>query len=112
MKVTYRLIKIFPPEAMIWIVALVLLFLFDESREHISLCIFNFLGFDFCFGCGIGRSISSVLHGEILKSFSYHFFGLPATIILVSRIIQLFLHQQKIKKHERNFYASTTYNIA
>ena len=69
--------------------SLVILFFTNINQEHFSLCLNKIIGIDFCFGCGIGRSISSTLNGEFLKSFQFHFFGIPATIILINRIYNL-----------------------
>lgn len=86
MKEIEKIYKIIFKEEVFWSVALLFLFLSDSSNEHISFCLNKFFGIDFCFGCGIGRSISSLLNGEFTKSFNYHFFGLPATAILIHRI--------------------------
>ncbi|WP_374166920.1 DUF2752 domain-containing protein [Arcticibacter sp. MXS-1] len=44
------------------------------------------LGFRWCPGCGLGRSIACVLHGEVTRSFDYHWFGIPALAVLIHRI--------------------------
>ncbi|WP_242689299.1 DUF2752 domain-containing protein [Pedobacter sp. SYSU D00535] len=46
-------------------------------------------GFSWCPGCGLGRSIIFLLHGELLASLNLHYFGLPALAILVLRIYTL-----------------------
>ena len=74
-------------EAAIWISALVYLaFMQPGGHQHFTLCVFNWVGFESCFGCGIGRSISYFLKGNITQSWSMHYFGIPATLILIHRI--------------------------
>lgn len=82
--------KIIGFEAAIWTVALLYLaFINDPATAHFSICPFHILGFGFCPGCGLGNSVSYILHGEILKSFSVHPLGLFALIVLITRIIHL-----------------------
>jgi hypothetical protein len=84
------MIKKFPLEAVIWCGALVCLAFYNPSEgSHVTLCPFYHLGFDFCPGCGLGRSIAYFFHGEILKSFLAHPLGIFASIILSFRIAQL-----------------------
>ncbi|MEJ6981139.1 DUF2752 domain-containing protein [Pedobacter sp. P351] len=56
---------------------------------HFSLCPLSNLGFPWCPGCGLGRSITSVFHGDLKSSFEYHWFGIPALLILLHRIFVL-----------------------
>ena len=77
-------------EAAIWGGALMYLaFINDPTIAHFSICPFHILGFGFCPGCGLGNSVSYILHGEILKSFSAHPLGLFALIVLITRIVHL-----------------------
>jgi len=82
--------KIIGFEAAIWIGALLYLaFINNPAITHFSICPFHILGFGFCPGCGLGNSVSYILHGEILESFSVHPLGLFALIVLIARIIHL-----------------------
>jgi hypothetical protein len=81
--------KRIPLELLLWISALVYLALIDPSLQHMSLCVFRFLGLTWCPGCGIGHAISYALHGDIAASVNAHFFGIPAVIILLHRIFVL-----------------------
>lgn len=83
-----RLTKI-PLEAFMWIVGLSILFFLDPSQEHLSVCPFHQLGFEFCPGCGLGRSISHLFAGEFSHSFHAHPLGFFALIVILSRIVQL-----------------------
>ncbi|MDD8019010.1 MAG: DUF2752 domain-containing protein [Bacteroidota bacterium] len=74
----------------IWCAALLYLAFIDPAVPRLfSLCPLHNLGFDFCPGCGLGRSISYLLHGDIISSLKQHYLGLPATVILVHRIYHL-----------------------
>lgn len=81
-------------ELLIWISALVSLAILNpEINSHFTLCPIKNLGFDFCPGCGLGHSISFLFHGDLFHSFQSHWFGIPAVIILLNRIYQLFRQQ-------------------
>lgn len=92
-----------PLELLIWMGAI---FIFSTSYpqayHHFTLCPIENLGFSWCPGCGLGRSISYFLHGDFILSLRQHWFGIPATGILIFRIVQLFnkfaLNLMSIKK--------------
>lgn len=77
-------------EPAIWVAALMFLALIDpDAAPAFSLCPLQNLGLAFCPGCGLGLSISYVLHGEMLRSLEVHPLGIAATVILVWRICSL-----------------------
>ncbi|MCU0329754.1 MAG: DUF2752 domain-containing protein [Candidatus Kapabacteria bacterium] len=77
-------------EAGIWTMALIVLAIAGPSLDgHLTLCIPTLLGFDGCWGCGLGRSIAYALRGNLAESWSYHVLGVPATLVLLNRIITL-----------------------
>jgi hypothetical protein len=81
-----------PPEAVIWMVALALLAIYDPHPDtHFTLCPLANAGFDFCPGCGLGRAVSYAFHGEWRQSWDTHPLGIFAVIILTYRIITLLL---------------------
>jgi len=82
-------LKSFPLEAVIWIAGLISLALIEPSDTHYSLCPINNLGFDFCPGCGLGRSISFLFNGDLQASVDAHWLGGFAVIVLSFRIINL-----------------------
>ncbi|MFA6455903.1 MAG: DUF2752 domain-containing protein [Bacteroidota bacterium] len=88
-------------ELILWIVALLFLACIDPyASQQFSLCPLNNLGFDYCPGCGLGRSVSHILHGNLQASISAHLLGLPALLILIHRIIQiLFLRVCQFRKY-------------
>jgi hypothetical protein len=77
-------------EAYIWILGLaVVAFMEPYSGGHFTVCVFKNLGFDFCPGCGLGRSIAYLARGEIAASFHAHPLGVPAVAVLTHRVLQL-----------------------
>jgi len=84
------MIRKIPVEAVIWLLSLMALALHKPTEtNHFTLCPLYNLGFDFCPGCGLGHSVSYLLHGEIHRSFEAHPLGIFAVIVLSCRIIQL-----------------------
>ncbi len=79
----------FPIELAVWITALVLLACSHPAHHHFTLCPLNNLGLSWCPGCGLGRSLRSLMHLNISESIKYHWFGIPAFTILLHRIWQL-----------------------
>ncbi|TCC93753.1 DUF2752 domain-containing protein [Pedobacter frigiditerrae] len=84
-----KYIKSFPIELTFWILALVLLATANPHEHHFSLCPLANLGIIWCPGCGLGRSITALFHGDVSASFSHHWFGIPALILIGHRIYQL-----------------------
>uniref|UniRef100_A0A832G7X0 DUF2752 domain-containing protein n=1 Tax=Ignavibacterium album TaxID=591197 RepID=A0A832G7X0_9BACT len=83
----YKLLGI---EGIIWIVSLTYLAsLTNSNHQHFTICPLSNLGFEHCPGCGLGKSISMILHGNIFESFDFHLLGIPALIIIIFRIFQL-----------------------
>jgi hypothetical protein len=78
-----------PVELFIWLGTLTLLALSNPSEHHYTLCPLDNFGFPWCPGCGLGRSISSLLHFDWRGSIQYHWFGIPAFAILLNRMWQL-----------------------
>ena len=78
-------------EAMIWLIALLALAIYSPINDvHITICPLALAGFEHCPGCGLGRSISYFLHGNLNASFHAHWLGIPATFLLSWRIISVF----------------------
>lgn len=82
-----------PVELIFWITALVLLAIAEPIPHghihHFTLCPLANMGIEWCPGCGIGRSITQLLHGNIRESLAHHWFGIPALLIIGHRIIEL-----------------------
>lgn len=91
MKNSYWLwFKRVPVEALIWTAGILFLLFFDPSHtSQFTICPLHHLGFSFCPGCGLGRSIAFLLNGELAASWSAHPLGIPALLILLFRILKL-----------------------
>lgn len=91
-----------PIELIFWIMALVLLAGSanpdQQLHDHYTFCPLANMGFSWCPGCGIGRSITALFHGDLSLSFQLHWFGLPAVIILLYRISILIRLQFSISR--------------
>ncbi|MDN5201319.1 DUF2752 domain-containing protein [Fulvivirgaceae bacterium BMA10] len=98
--------KYLPLEGFIWLIGLICLaFFYPGTNAHFTLCFFHHLGFEFCPGCGLGRSIAYFLHGEISRSLYEHPLGIMAFLVLCFRIIQLFkqsFNHHYFKKNGKN----------
>lgn len=92
----WKFLKALEPEVILWIAALGFLMLINPAGEqHFSFCIFKNLGFDFCPGCGLGRSIAYLLHGEPGLSLNAHPLGIIVFVMIIVRIVTL-LNRSKI----------------
>lgn len=78
-----------PFELIVWTIGLLALAISDFPASCVGFCPFKWLGFAWCPGCGLGRSISYLLHGNLNLSFQTHPLGGAALIILASRILKL-----------------------
>ncbi|MBS1562065.1 MAG: DUF2752 domain-containing protein [Bacteroidetes bacterium] len=79
-----------PLEAWTWTAALVGLGIWGPALEgHATFCIPTLLGFEGCWGCGLGRSIGHALRGDLAGSLEAHWLGIPAIVLFISRIVTL-----------------------
>ena len=86
------------PELLLWPLALVVLTVMQPERPYVSFCPLKWIGVPFCPGCGLGRSVSYLLHGNFSASWQLHKLGLPALLILGHRSITLAIDQYKTIK--------------
>lgn len=97
-----KILKRLPFELLFWITALLLLGTAELDQHgaeaHFTLCPLANIGFTWCPGCGIGKSIGLLLQGNIQGSLNAHWFGIPALLIIVSRIVVLFKMNLKNRK--------------
>lgn len=100
--------KYFSIELLFWIIALIYLALVNPTQEHFSFCILKQFGISWCPGCGIGHSISYLLHGNIIKSFDTHVLGTFALLVIVYRIVRLILNNKinKTKNYGQSVFES------
>ncbi|SFT54318.1 Protein of unknown function [Algoriphagus locisalis] len=90
MKVITRWISNLPLELIFWIGSLVaIVFLDPHGGSHLSLCPLSQLGFDWCPGCGLGRSMNLLARGDFQASWNMHPLALLAYAVIFSRIWQL-----------------------
>jgi hypothetical protein len=76
-------------ELLAWLGGLTFLALMNPYSDSLpSLCLFKRLGLP-CPGCGLGRSISFLLHGDLQRSLQTHPLGIFALIVLVTRSVSL-----------------------
>jgi len=77
-------------EAIIWLAALIGLAVAGPSLHgHVSFCIPTLLGFDGCWGCGLGIGIAETLRGNVAQGFDHHMLAPIAVLVLFFRIVQL-----------------------
>ncbi len=89
-------------EAFFWAFALILLaFASTDFSSHATLCPFSSLGFTYCPGCGLGRSIILAFHGRLAESFEMHPVGIFAIFMLIYRIFSLFNKNYSIYKMKK-----------
>lgn len=98
--------KYFSFELSFWIIALIYLAAIEPSQPHFTFCLFKNIGFSWCPGCGIGHSISYLLHGNVIKSFQTHILGTFALFVIVYRVLQLI---NKIKTNKIQSYGKSVF---
>jgi hypothetical protein len=82
-----------------WTIALVFLYAMDSDSVSSSLCLFRFMGFENCPGCGLGHAIREALHLNFSKSVEAHIMGIPAAFTLIFFIIRTFISSIKQIRH-------------
>jgi len=90
-------------ELFFWAGALVTLAFSSPEGHHYTLCPLSNLGFEYCPGCGLGRSVSCALHGNMAGSFEWHPLGIFAIGVIIHRIVTLIRYSIKFnhqKLHE------------
>ena len=82
-----------PLELIFWTTALILLAIAKPEgnlhSSHFTLCPLANLGIDWCPGCGLGRSITHLFHGDLNASLQSHLMGIPAVLIIGYRVLTL-----------------------
>ncbi|PWN07101.1 DUF2752 domain-containing protein [Rhodohalobacter mucosus] len=63
-------------------------------------CLIEWTGVEHCPGEGIGRSMSSAMRGDFVRSFQLHPAGIPAIIILTIRIGSIFNRNSKMNNNK------------
>ena len=90
---TIKIIQELDVESLFWLSALLYLAVINPYEpRHISFCLFSLAGIENCPGCGLGKSISMIFHGNFIDSFNSHPLGLPALILISQRIFKLVIN--------------------
>ncbi|MBU0558924.1 MAG: DUF2752 domain-containing protein [Bacteroidetes bacterium] len=77
-------------ELAFWVSAFAYLIYIDPFSEgHLTLCGFKLLGFESCPGCGLGKSISFLFHGDFSSSIKSHPLGIFGLVVISYRITKL-----------------------
>ena len=88
-----------PLELILWVSALILLGTarpaLHHEEKHFTFCPLANMGLSWCPGCGLGRSVTHFLHGNVLESIRFHWLGIPAVLIIGYRIIVLVRYEMK-----------------
>ena len=91
-----------PLELIFWVTAILLLGIAKPIEHHqgyhFTFCPLANMGLSWCPGCGLGRSITQLFHGNVKESFHFHWLGIPAVLIIGYRIVTLGRYEwEKIK---------------
>ncbi|MBN7816735.1 DUF2752 domain-containing protein [Algoriphagus pacificus] len=90
MKEISRQLQRFPLELAFWVGSLVAILLLEpHAATHFSLCPLDQLGFTWCPGCGLGRSMNLLARGDFQASWSMHPLAMLAYVVIFTRIWQL-----------------------
>lgn len=93
-----------PLELIFWVTGFLLLGMAKPADHdyghHFTFCPLANLGLSWCPGCGLGRSVTHLLHGHIRESFHYHWFGIPAVLIIGYRTVTLGQYEWKRFKYK------------
>ncbi len=91
-----------PLELTFWMTALVLLAAAKPADhhygQHFTFCPLANLGLSWCPGCGLGRAVTQLLHGNIRESLHYHWLGIPALLIISYRVVTLGHYEYQIER--------------
>ncbi|TVQ66766.1 MAG: DUF2752 domain-containing protein [Balneolaceae bacterium] len=86
-----------------WIIlslGLLLIAVHNPYGSSESFCIAGRFGFSFCPGCGLGTSVALLFRGELSDSIVAHPAGLPAVLIICSRILAILKRNLTMNKEE------------
>lgn len=96
-----HIISRIPLELILWTGGLTYLALIDPHGGLPQFCVYKLAGFSGCPGCGLGSSVSHLLHGEFAASWESHPLGGLALGALVWRIVRLLGQQFATFKPEK-----------
>lgn len=79
---------------------LILMALLDPLSQASTLCPIERLGFSYCPGEGLGKSVSHAFRGNLKASFYTHPAGIAAILIITGRIFSIFRRNYNFKKEK------------
>lgn len=82
-------IKLLQLELLFFTGALIALFFTNVTQPQYSLCPLKLVNLNFCPGCGLGRSLHYLMHGEFKLAWQTHYLAFLALPVLVHRICLL-----------------------
>lgn len=74
----------------------------DPFGQSASICPIDRMGFDFCPGCGLGKSVAFAVRGNLSASLQSHPLGLFAILIIIARIGSVFRRNVNLNKEQNN----------
>ncbi len=81
---------------------LLLMAFLDPFSQAPSLCPIERMGFDFCPGDGLGKSIAFAARGNLSASFHSHPLGIFAVLVILGRVGSIFHRNVKFKNQQKN----------
>lgn len=88
-----------------WIVllsGLLLMAFMDPFTQAASFCPIDRLGFDFCPGCGLGKSVALAARGYLSASLQSHPLGFLAIVVIIGRICSIYRRNYNLIKENNN----------
>lgn len=79
--------------------------LLDPLSQAPSFCLIDRLGFDFCPGCGLGKSVAFAARGNLTASVQSHPLGIISILVIIARIGSIFRRNNNLKiekNHEKD----------
>lgn len=88
-----------PIELLFFSGGLIFLYFINPNKTHASICPLAYLGFDFCPGCGLGRSLFYLMHFQFQQSWAMHPLGFLSFFVITYRVYTLTrnIFNQKLK---------------
>lgn len=81
---------------------LLLMAFLDPFSQSSSICPVDRLGFDFCPGCGLGKSIAFAARGNFSASIQSHPLGFFAIVVIAVRIGTIFRRNYNLNNQRKN----------
>ncbi len=85
----------------VFLLGLLLLGSMDVSNSNHSLCFFEWVGFKYCLGEGLGHSIAYFFQGDFKSSFQANIMGPFAVLVLSFRIVSIWIKLYTLHKQNK-----------